>query len=337
MKALVYTAPRTLELQDLPSPHNGPSDALVQVRASGVCGSDLDGFLGRSRKRIPPLVLGHEFSGEIAQLGNEVPDFRVGDRVAVYPLVVCGQCRYCVSGREQICPDRKVYGLDFHGGLAEYVAAPGRSLFHLPEPLNFVEGALVEPLANALHVINSVPAIEGATGVIFGGGPIGTMVFWAAKYFGARGVAVVEVNPHRIVRLRHLGVDFVIDGSHDPVRSLFEWTHGSGADFAVDAVGKPECRANTVRSLSPGGVAVWIGLSGDEAEIDGRAVVTRELEVKGSYAYRRDDFARAISILAEGKLPVHAFVDERRLESGQSSFEALATGKSSVMKLVFSI
>lgn len=310
---------------------------MVRVRASGVCGSDLDGFLGKSRKRIPPLVLGHEFSGEIAQLGSEVAHFRVGDRVAVYPLVVCGQCRYCASGREQLCPDRKVYGLDFHGGFAEYVAAPWRSLFRLPEHLNFIEGALVEPLANALHVINFIPAVQGATGAVFGGGPIGMMVFWAAKYLGARAVAVVEVNPHRVSRLRQLGVDFVIDGSQDPVRSLFEWTHGSGADFAVDAVGKPECRANTVQSLAPGGVAVWIGLSGDEGTIDGRAVVTREIEIKGSYAYRRDDFARAISILDEGKLPVRAFVEERRLESGQSSFEALASGRSPAMKVVFSI
>lgn len=337
MKALVYTAPRTLEMQDLPSPHIGRGDALVRVRASGVCGSDLDGFLGRSKRRIPPLVLGHEFSGEIAQLGDEVPDFRVGDRVAVYPLVVCGQCRYCASGREQICPHRRVFGLDFHGGLAECVAAPRRSLFLLPEKLNFVEGALVEPLANALHVINSVPAVQDATGVIFGGGPIGMMVFWAARHFGARAVAVVEVNPHRVARLRQLGVDFVVDGSQDPVRSLFEWTHGSGADFAVDAVGKAKCRANTVQSLSPGGVAVWIGLSSDEAEIDGRTVVTREIEIKGSYAYSRDDFARAISFLTEGKLPVCDFVDERQLESGQSSFEALVTGDSSLMKIVFSI
>lgn len=337
MKALVYTAPRVLEIQDLPLPRIGPSGALVRVRASGICGSDLDGFLGRSAKRIPPLVLGHEFSGEIAELGNETGDFRVGERVAVYPLLTCGQCRYCLTGRHQICPDRKIYGLDFHGGLAEYVAVPPCSLFRLAEGMNFVEGALVEPLANAVHVIKSVPKVQGATGVIFGGGPIGMMVFWAAKYFGARAVAVVEVNPYRARKLRDLNVDFVIDDAERAVETLLEWTEGCGPDFAVDAVGKPECRANTVRCVAPGGVVVWIGLSASETQIDGRAVVTREVVIKGSYAYGRDDFARALAMISEGRLPVSTFAEERRLESGQSCFEDLASGKSSVMKLVFSI
>ncbi|PYV15073.1 MAG: hypothetical protein DMG21_16165 [Acidobacteria bacterium] len=123
MRALVYTAPRHLEIQDLPSPEPKPGEFLVRVRAAGVCGSDLDGFLGKSKKRVPPLVLGHEFSGEIVNSGNGAPDFCAGDRVAVFPLISCGQCSYCRSSRHHICPARRVYGLDFHGGLAECVSA----------------------------------------------------------------------------------------------------------------------------------------------------------------------------------------------------------------------
>ena len=119
MKALVYTAPLRVEMQDLPEPPMKANECRVRVRAAGVCGSDLDGFLGHSKKRVPPLVLGHEFSGEIVETGGDISDLKVGDPVAVYPLLACGHCVYCRSERHQICPNRKVYGLDLHGALAD--------------------------------------------------------------------------------------------------------------------------------------------------------------------------------------------------------------------------
>src|SRR2546426_505760 len=122
MRALVYTGPRNLELQDLPEPGIGPADVRVKVHAAGVCGSDLHGFLGRSKKRVPPLVLGHEFSGEIVAGGAGVSGFARGDSVAVYPIVGCGTCAFCRVDRENLCSSKQIYGLDFHGGLAEYVA-----------------------------------------------------------------------------------------------------------------------------------------------------------------------------------------------------------------------
>ena len=205
MKALVYTAPRRVELQELPEPPVNPNEVLVGIRAVGVCGSDLEGFLGRSKKRVPPLVLGHEFCGEIVKIGKDICGFRVGDAVAVYPLVTCGQCEYCKSQRHQICPARKVYGLDRHGALAEYVSAPEGCLFRIPPGMTFQEGALVEPLANALHVLERCPALEGKTGLVYGGGPIGLLVFWAAKHFGLRRVAVVDLNPRRLAIFEKLG------------------------------------------------------------------------------------------------------------------------------------
>src|SRR4051812_29833602 len=163
MKALVFTAPRQLEMQDLPVPEIGGGEALIRVRASGVCGSDLHGFLGKSKRRVPPLVLGHEFSGEVAEISSAIPGVSAGDRVAIYPLKTCGQCAWCRTGRENICPNRKVYGLDFHGGLAEYVSAPGECIFRIPSDMSFPEGSLVEPLANAIHVIDRCADVEDQT------------------------------------------------------------------------------------------------------------------------------------------------------------------------------
>ena len=338
MRALVYTAPRHLEIQDLPSPEPKPGEFLVRVRAAGVCGSDLDGFLGKSKKRVPPLVLGHEFSGEIVNSGNGAPDFCAGDRVAVFPLISCGQCSYCRSSRHHICPARRVYGLDFHGGLAECVSAPPACLFKLPESMSFLEGALVEPLANAVHVLGRLPSVQGKTGVVYGAGPIGALVGCAAKYFGASRLAVVDINANRLEKMKGLGADLVIHGrSQDVVKEVVEWAGGQGVDFAVDAVGRPACRRNVLAMLAPGSTTVWIGLGEDACELDGRAIVTRELEIKGSYAYGLKDFARALDILAERVFPIQQFVSEKPLESGQQIFEELASGQSALMKVVFRI
>lgn len=338
MKGLVYTAPWRLELQDLPQPEVRPNDCLVRVRAAGVCGSDLDGFLGRSKRRVPPLVLGHEFSGEIAQKGSAITDLRVGDRVAVYPLLTCGKCIYCRSKRHQICPHRKVYGLDFHGALAEFVSAPRECLFPLPATLGFLEGALVEPLANAIHVMSRCPSPVGATGLVYGAGPIGLFVYLVARHLGAKRLAVVDVNPHRLHLLASLGADLTVDASdQDPIDTLRGWAGGYGFDFAVDAVGRASCRENCLALTAPGGTNVWIGFGDDGAEIDGRVVITREIEIKGSYAYGVDDFTQAIALLSQKTIPVDKFVVEATLERGQNIFEDLASGHSSLMKAVFRI
>lgn len=338
MKALVYTAPRRVEIQDLPQPAVHPNDCLVRIRAAGVCGSDLDGFLGRSKKRVPPLVLGHEFSGEIAQTGSAVADLRVGDRVAVYPLVTCGECVYCRTKQHQICPHRKVYGLDFHGALAEYVSAPRECLFPLPAAMGFLEGALVEPLANAIHVMSRYPSPGGATGLVYGAGPIGLFVYLVARHLGAKRLAVVDVNPHRLRLLATLGADLTVNASEqDPVESLRGWAGGYGFDFAVDAVGRAVCRENCLAVTAPGGANIWIGLSEDRAEVDGRIIITREIEIKGSYAYGLQDFAQAITLLQQKTIPIETFVHETALEQGQAIFEDLASGRSSLMKAVFRI
>jgi L-iditol 2-dehydrogenase len=336
MKALVYTAPHRLELQDLATPSIKPDEALVRIRAVGVCGSDLHGFLGKSKKRIPPLVLGHEFCGEVAEVGNQVAGFKPGDPVVVYPLIGCGQCRFCRSRQENICPDRKVYGLDFHGGLAEYVSVPGHCLFQMPGEMSFLEGSLVEPLANAIHVMEKCGDVAGQTGVVIGAGPIGLLSFWEARQLGADKLAIVDINPRRLETIMDLGPDLVIDASkQEPVRTILDWTHGQGVDFSIDAVGSSVCRSNSVGCTAMGGTVVWIGLEEDLCEIDSRAVVTREVQIRGTYAYTKANFTGAISLLETKALPYRTFTRIADFTDGQTIFDDLASGRSSITKAVF--
>lgn len=329
MKALVYTAPRQLEMLELADPVPKDGEVLVRIRAAGVCGSDLHGFLGRSKKRVPPLVLGHEFAGEVVAQG---------DAVAVYPIVSCGTCEYCASEREHLCPARQVFGLDFHGGLAEYVAVPRRCLFPIPASISFVAGSLVEPLANAVHVVTRCPEVRGRIGLVYGAGPIGMLCAFVARHQGARRIIMVDRNAHRLAKLRELAADITIDSSRqDPVSALLEHSGGRGVDFAIDAVGNVECRQNSITCTASGGTVICIGLEEEVCAVDTRPVVTREVDVRGAYAYSRSDFAEALSMLDRKLLPWSLLVTNASLAQGQAIFDDLASGQSSILKAVFEI
>ena len=336
MKALVYTASRRLEIQELPIPAIKDDEVLVRIRAVGVCGSDVHGFLGKSKKRVPPLVLGHEFAGQVAATGSSVVAFKAGDSVAVYPLIACGHCRYCKAGRENICPERKVYGLDFHGGLAEYVAAPQHLLFPLPAGMSFLEGSLVEPLANTVHVMERCQGVADQVGLILGAGPIGLFCFWTARQFGASKLAIVDLNSYRLSVAESLGADLTIHGKkQDVLSTILDWTNGQGVDFCIDAVGNPICRQNSIACTATGGTVVWIGTEEDYSPVDARSVITREIQIRGTYSYSKTNFAHAMSMLAQKQLPYQSLTFEAGLDDGQKVFEELSSGSSSIMKAIF--
>ena len=331
MKALVYTRPMQVEICDLATPPLQADNVLVRVRACGVCGSDLHGFLGKSSRRVPPLVLGHEFSGDIVQGGS-------GAAVAVYPLLCCGHCRYCTSGRENICPARRVFGLDLHGGLAEFVAAPADCAFPLPAGLSYLEGALVEPLANAIHVASRIPNIRGGTGLIYGAGPIGIFCFLVARQAGAERLALVDRNPMRLALAKKIGADLVVNAdATDPVDTIQQWTGGCGVDFSIEAVGKTVCRESAISCTASGGTVACIGLDEETCRADTRPLVVREIDIRGAYAYTRKDFAAALHILGDHRLPWEPLVTTAALDAGQKIFESLAGGQSEILKAVFLI
>jgi L-iditol 2-dehydrogenase len=336
MKALVYTEPMKLEVRDINEPQLGTGDLLVRVQACGVCGSDLHGFLGKSRKRVPPLVLGHEFSGDVIDRGNST-QFDTGLSAAVYPLLCCGKCRYCHSGHENLCPSRRVFGLDLHGALAELVAVPEECVFPLSSGMTHVEGTLVEPLANALHVMSRISGVRGATGLIYGAGPIGLLSLFAANEAGAAHMAVVDRNQHRLRAALEFGAEVVIDASQeDPVKVVRDWTADrQGVDFSVDAVGTDLCRQNAAACTASGGTVVCIGLDQEICSVDTRPFVVRELDVRGAYAYTRKEFATALHMLATGRFAYQAFVTTANIGAGQRIFEELAGGHSSILKAVF--
>lgn len=334
MKALVYTAPKTLEFREWPEPELEPGDALVRVRAVAVCGSDLHGWLGHSRGRVPPLVLGHEVAGVVEEVRDASAAVKSGDRVAVYPLIGCEQCEYCKSGRDYICRHRKVLGLHVHGGLAEYLKIPAKNLYPLPEKRDFTEGALIEPFACGVHAVEIAQPDRGPAAIL-GAGPIGIMTLQAARQMNFPEIAVVEVNPHRAEQARKLGADLIVNAKDPDSFAQLERFFGEDGCFVVfDAAGFAATRRFALRLVRTGGLVVSSGLGDQESPLDYVDLIRRELRLGGTFAYDRRAFQKASEWVAAGRLNLNEWVSEAPLAEGQALFEDLTRPDSTRVKVV---
>ncbi len=320
MKALVYLGPRRMELQDAPDPVAGPGEVVIRVRASAICGSDLHGFREASPRRIPPLVMGHEVCGVVETVGEGGNDSLEGRRVFVKPVVSCGACAGCVEGRPNLCPHRKLMGMDFPGGFAEACAVPAGRLAPVPDRLPDHLACLAEPLANALHSVGrSVRA--GDTVLVIGAGPIGSFAVRAAVLAGAAQVLVADPLESRLELAAAQGGRSL--PPDDPAGAIAEATGGRGADVVLDAAGFPATWALALDTARFGGRIEAIGLGKPEGPINYHAVVAKGLTITGSYACTDEDFDRAIELLAAGEVVVDPWITRMPLADGQTAFERL--------------
>ncbi|MDX6539306.1 MAG: L-iditol 2-dehydrogenase [Gaiellales bacterium] len=333
MRALLLDAERHLALVDLPLPLlERPDDVLVRVHAVGVCGSDLHGYLGVTGRRVPPLVMGHEATGEVVAAGAGVRHLHPGARVATNTIAACGHCRPCLAGGRSLCENRRILGMSAPGAYAEYVVWPEDSLPELPDGLSYEAGALAEPLAVALHAINIAAIKPGDVVFIAGGGPIGVLVHLLARLAGAGRIIVSDLHPERLASARAFGADIAVDaGREDPVAVAHEATGGSGVDVAIEAVGAGVTARQTIDAVRNAGTVVWLGNSERRIEIDMQAVVTRDLVVRGSYGMTVQEFERALTLLATGRLPVDAIVNRyASLSEGPELFEELLAAPATI-------
>lgn len=326
MKALVYPDWDQLEVRDVPEPKPRPGEVVVRVAAVGICGSELEGFANRSPRRTPPLIMGHEFCGEVQEVGEGVSGHRPGDRVVVNSVISCGRCQACRDGQSHLCPEREVFGMKRPGGFAELCAVPASTLLPLPEKVSPVEGALVEPLANGVHALSLVAQRLPETVLVIGAGTIGLMALQVAKAMGAFRLVCADTNERRLEVAHTLGAEPVFNPVRgDLVSAIREFTRGRGADVVIDAVGASVTRRQAVAASRPGGEVVWIGLHEDATELSGFDVVLGERRVSGSYAVTPRDLQTAIGLFAHGKIEVAPWVRPFSLSEGARVFRQLIT------------
>lgn len=329
MPALVYEAPRVMTMRNLLVPIVQPDEVLIEVKYSGICGSELSGFLGESSIRQPPLVFGHEISGRIAELGSDIDSswgFALGDEVTANPLVSCGRCDLCVKGRQQLCQRRLLLGATLPGGNARYVAVPATAVLSVPVGMDLADAAMVEPVAFALRAVEVASPNPGSSALVIGAGAIGLLILQVLAASGVRTRYVVERNPSRLAMATALGcIPLEPDDCGLPA-VVADATNGRGVDVAIDAVGAASTRRECLLSLAPGGTMVLVGLHADETELPLNTAVRQELVIRGAFAYSPFHFRQGLAWLAEGVVGLRDGVVVAPLDQGQWWYEQLVSG-----------
>ena len=338
MRAVVWNGPEEMAIEQVPEPTLGPGTVIVRPTAVGICGSEIEGYLGRMGNRTPPLVMGHELAGTVTEASEGVDEDLIGRVVAVNPLSPDGTCRLCRVGLTNVCPNRTLVGIHSPGGFAEYTLAPAENVYPLPEGVEARTGALAEPLANGVHAARlglaggHADAVEHA--VIIGAGTIGLMCLQAAVLDGVPHVSVVEPHEARREQALSLGARAVYASGEEVREALEGPTEGLGADLVIDAVGAQVTRKMAVEELlRPGGRAVMIGLHDDETTLGFHAVVRNQIDIQGSYAYTASDFEQALEWLVGGRAGIGDLPPVLPLEEGPGAFADLVKGPSAQIKI----
>jgi L-iditol 2-dehydrogenase len=311
MKAAIFHGPGDLRISEVTQPAIAADELLVKTAACAVCGSDLRTYRFGARNITEPVVLGHEISGTIAEIGAATTQFSVGQRVAIAPAVPCGECGYCRRGIETMCDHLRSIGYEFNGGLAEYVVVPATAVRAgcvnlIPDNVSFTEAAIAEPLACVINAQELVGVGEADTVVILGAGPVGCLHANLARIRGARRVMLVEIRPERLRLAEGFDVDLVIDGSREDVRTrVMQETDGHGASVVIVAAPSHRAQEEAVTlAAKRGRINLFGGLPKTDpfVRLDANLVHYRELFVIGSYGSRPVHNRMALNLLASGRI-----------------------------------
>ncbi len=331
MKALYYLGDKTMELRETKKPVPGKGEYLIQVKANGICGSDFEGYLGKTGRRTPPMIMGHEFSGIIEQ-APEGGIYEVGQKVVVFPKPYCGVCEFCQQGMVNVCPEGICMGvLDVPGSMCEYVVIEEKYILPF-EGISFNEAAFTEPLAVAyrsVHKISDEELKKAKYTLIIGAGTIGLMALALLKYRGAKNVIMSDATDFRLDIAQKMGADYTLNPvSEDFNAGIARITEGALCDFAIEAVGIAPTAKNSLEALKIGGTAIWIGNAQKMVEVNMQKIVTSELTIRGNYVYDLEGFADSLRLLSEKKIDVSPLMtDVYPLEEGVKAFKALESNK----------
>ena len=340
MKALVLKEYGRFAVEDFSVPVLQPGEVLVRVRACGICGSDVHGMDGSSGRRIPPIVMGHEAAGEIAEVAAGITRWKKGDRVTFDSTVYCGECWYCRRGEVNLCENRRVLGVSCkeyrrHGAFAEYVAVPERILYRLPDNLTFEQAAMVEAVSVAVHAVERTRLPAKASAVVVGTGMIGLLVVQVLRVKGCSKIVAIDLEENRLKVASRFGATHTMKA--DAVNlseSILALTDGRGADAAFEVVGRAAALKMAIDSVRKGGSVTLVGNLDAQVTLPLQAVVTRELTLIGTCA-SAGEYPQCLDLIASGKINVTEFISANPpLEEGADWFKRLYAGEKGLMKVV---
>jgi len=329
-----------IELRDVPKPRAKTGHVLIKPEAVGVCGSDLERYIGKLIDYEPPVILGHEFSGTIAEVGDDVTRFKPGDRVVSEThAVFCGHCNFCMTGQHALCTERKGFGFGVDGAFTEYVAARPEIVHFMPSQLSFEECAATEPLCVALHAVTDRLRLRpGDTVAIFGMGPVGLLALQTAKLYGTSKNVAIDVSENvRLKLAKDLGATHTIASKErDVTADIFDHVGREGVDACIDASGSNIALRNAIKVTKKSGQILVIGQHPQPEEVSVGEIVTRQLSLIGSYSHTWATWENALKLLSERKISTRALISNTYpLTEWKQAFETLLNlqGVKAVLKI----
>jgi 2-desacetyl-2-hydroxyethyl bacteriochlorophyllide A dehydrogenase len=315
-----------MEMQDWPRPLSCAGEIEIAVDAAGICGADISGFLGRSRRRKPPLIFGHELVGQ-------TPD---GRRVVVDPLIGCGQCAECAGGAGNLCSELRLLGMDRMAGcFAEFVTVPESQVYEIPDDLDDTRAVFAEPLANIVHLFRlAAPGPEFRMGIV-GAGAMGSLALKMALHLGAGEVLVEDVEEVRLATARQMGATLAVNP--EAASAAARCFAGRGLDLVLDACGEEQARQEAFDLCRPGGTVVLLGMAREHSALDFGASIRKERRVQMSFGYTAADFRRSLDLLVAGAIGLTEGTAEMPLEEGQKAFERMTESRGSTLKMMLRV
>jgi threonine 3-dehydrogenase len=333
MKALVKSkAEPGLWLEDVPMPKIGLNDVLIKVDRTGICGTDLHIYKwdAWAQRTIPvPMVVGHEFVGEIVEVGSNVKDFFPGEIVSGEGHVVCGRCRNCLAGRRHLCKDTKGVGVNRPGAFAEYISLPMTNVWHHHRDIDRDVASIFDPFGNAVHTALSFPVL-GEDVLITGAGPIGIMAAEVVRHAGARYVVITDVNPYRLDLARKIGVTRAVNAMETNLRDVQkELGMSEGFDVGLEMSGNASAFRDMIANMAHGGKIAMLGIPEKEMAIDWNTVVFSMLTIKGIYGREMYETWYKMTVMLQSGLDIRPVITHRfPYTEFQKGFEVMLSGRS---------
>ena len=338
MKALVWTDKQLVEIEERELP-DYTGKILIKAAYAGICGSDISVYLGKHPRAKTPLIMGHEFSGTVAAIGEGVnTTLKVGDPVVVNPLYYCGKCRACLKGNTHVCRSLRLYGTDSDGGMAEYVAIPEESILKLPDTISLKMAAVIEPVAVVVHGLRMIEKPFYGSAAVTGLGPMGLLTALMLKDAGVSKLICVEANEQRAEYGRKLGLNVINPLDTDSVEYVLNATDGEGVDILVEASGSPAVAKTMTEMAGVRAEILLLSVFKEPAAIDLRAINFKEQKLVGTRVYTKLDFKDAIEYVDKNTDKVASIVSHVfPLTQGQEVFQEMINGHTNTMKVLFEI
>lgn len=335
----VMTAPKEIIFREIDIPEVGDDEVLIKIKKIGICGSDIHVYHGTHPFTSYPVTQGHEVSGEVVEVGKNVSKVKAGDRVTIEPQVRCGKCYPCRHGKYNLCEELKVMGFQTTGTASEYFKAPALNVTKLTDDMDYSKGAMIEPLAVAVHAISRAGDIRGKRVSVIGAGPIGNLVAQSAKAMGAERVMLSDVSDYRLSLGKKVGIDAVYNTREtDYNADLIDCFGPDKADIIYDCAGNDITMNSAIRSARKGSTIILVAVYAGMANVDLAVLNDHELDLNTTMMYRHEDYEKAIELVNEKKIDLESLMSNTfPFREYQKAYEYIDQNREKAMKVLIDL